>query len=540
MISSVPRGSIIYLSMPETPHVNSVFFRNVGAWLLCIACALLALPMLDQLARHQLRQQMLDTASQTLGALTHADTPHRWDARSGNDIIAGRAFGTDDTEFGDDGFHLRSHGESIQIGMVLGADIDLARYSQLEISLTSENTGSIAVIVGETLQQAPCQSHRTSLVKGKSILTINLRTSGWTCNGDPTPMPTRAAMLRLVIELPAGSSATLHGVRARPYDQLKPESLVDLALPLLPDPRNSLDFKRALARAAENSASTTWPMAQLPLDARVEQSLLARDQIRAAIADVLIVPQGDFSEIAAQASVWQPNSSTPWSTRSPWLLLGGYIVLLLILRLKPPLDTRLRALLELIAATAIPMYMVIGGYIGDNPSPAVLASCVATLVFALSLLVGDAPAEPSSRTLKRGWWVALLTIGLTAGLILNLADGHISGELPDAARTFRYLAWAAVQQFLICVIVAERIERICGSSRVALLAAALVFALMHTPNGMLMQLTFVAGLIWIWNWQRHRALLANIVAHAMSGLLLAASLPAQWLHSAEVSARFFL
>jgi membrane protease YdiL (CAAX protease family) len=279
---------------------------------------------------------------------------------------------------------------------------------------------------------------------------------------------------------------------------------------------------------------------QLPLNARVELSLLARDQIRSAIADVLIVPQGDFAGISAQAVNWQPAASTSWSTRLPWLLLGGYIIGLLLLRLKPPLDTRVRALLELIAATAVPLTMIVGGYIGDNPNAAVLGACVATLIFALSLLIGDAPAEPSSRTLKRGWWVGLLTIGLSAGLILNLADGHITRELPDTARLFRYLAWAAVQQFLICVIVAERIERLCGSSRAALLGAALIFALLHTPNAMLMQLTFVAGLIWIWNWQRHRALLANIVAHAISGLLIAASLPAQWLHSAEVSARFFL
>ncbi|MEP6881410.1 MAG: CPBP family intramembrane glutamic endopeptidase [Dokdonella sp.] len=520
--------------------MNSGFFRSIGTWLLCIACALAVLPMLDQLARHQLRRQMLDAASQTLGALTHADTPHRWDARSDNAIIAGRAFGTDDAQFADDGFHLRSLGDSIQIGMVLGADIDLTRFSQLEISLTAETSGSIAAIVGKSLQQAACQSHATPLVTGHSTLTINLRKIGWTCNGVPAPMPTRAAMLRLVIDMPAQSSTTLHSVRMRPNAQLNPESVFAAALPLLPDPRKVLDFNRELSRTAENSTSAIWPMLQLPLDARVEQSLLARDQVRGAIADALIVPRGDFPEVAAQAASWQPATPTAWSTRLPWILLGGYIIVLVFLRLKPPLDTRVRALLELIAATAIPLTMIIGGHIGDNPDPAVLGACVATLVFALSLLVGDAPAEPSSRTLKRGWWVALLTIGLTVGLILNFADGHITRELPDAGRMFRYLAWAAVQQFLICVIVAERIERICGSSRVALLGAALVFALLHTPNAMLMQLTFVAGLIWIWNWQRHRALLANIVAHAISGLLLAASLPAQWLHSAEVSARFFL
>ncbi|MFZ1392350.1 MAG: CPBP family glutamic-type intramembrane protease, partial [Dokdonella sp.] len=101
-------------------------------------------------------------------------------------------------------------------------------------------------------------------------------------------------------------------------------------------------------------------------------------------------------------------------------------------------------------------------------------------------------------------------------------------------------AWAAAQQFLICVIVAGRLEKLIGSQPWALLIAALTFALLHTPNAMLMQLTFIGALIWIWNWQRHRALLANIIAHTASGLLLTANLPPHWLHSAEISARYFL
>jgi hypothetical protein len=125
-------------------------------------------------------------------------------------------------------------------------------------------------------------------------------------------------------------------------------------------------------------------------------------------------------------------------------------------------------------------------------------------------------------------------------LVLSIKDAHLARTLPDLSRILHYVVWAAIQQFLVCVIVADRIERITGSSRMALLGAALIFSLLHTPNAMLMQLTFVGGLIWIWNWQRHRALLANIVAHAACGLLLASSLPKTWLHSAEVSARFFL
>ena len=518
----------------------STLLRRIFAWLLCVVCALAILPALDMLARHQLRQQLVTSAGDTLGALIHADTPHQWSAQDPADLIAGRAFGTTDTQFSDDGFRLRSQGKEIQVGVVLASTIDLGRFSLIDISMQTETSGSIGLIVGESLDTPACLSAMTPLVSGETTLTINVREVEWHCQSGHAVPPKRAAMLRLSLDLPAKSSVTLHDVRARTRTNLDPQALVDLALPLLPDPREKIEFQRMLARIAENADQMTWPILQLPIEARVEQSLQARDQIRSAIADAVLVPVGDYPTVVERAEAWHAQSRKPSPVRLSWLWLAGYIGLLLALRLKPPLDQRLRAMLELLAATAVPLVVVVGGFIGDNISPLVLGACVATIVFALSLLIGDAPAEPSARTLKRGWWVALASVALAVAVILELAHGQLPQQLPGMAQVARYLAWAAVQQFLICVIVAERIERVTASSRIALLGAALIFALLHTPNGMLMQLSFVGGLIWIWNWQRHRALLANIVAHATSGLLLAGSLPPQWLHSAEVSARFFL
>jgi membrane protease YdiL (CAAX protease family) len=514
--------------------------RNVFAWLLCVACAMAAMPALELLARHQLRQHLDDVATETLGALVHDSTPHQWTAKLRTDIVASRAFGSDDMAFGDDGLHVRAQGQPMQVGLVLDGDMDLARFPLIDVALTAEKPGMISVIAAESLKDSPCRSREEPVPRGSSTLTIDLRTIGWVCNKPDSAMPSRAALLRLNFDLPTQAAITLHTVRARTRSGLDQASLINLAMPLLPPASETVSFRRALARAAGDAEQTIWPILQLPLDARVEQNLLARDRILEAIPDAVVVPQGAFESMLNRVESWQPGPTNSVSTQVGWLLLGGYIALLIGLRLKPPLDQRLRALLELIASIAVPLIMVTGGYIGDNISRLVLSACAATLMFALSLLIGDAPAEPSTRTLKRGWWVGLLSLILAAAMVLNLADGHITRDLPETARAFRYLAWAAVQQFLICVIVAERIERVSGSSRIALLGAALIFALLHTPNAMLMQLTFVAGLIWIWNWQRHRALLANIIAHATSGLLVTASLPPEWLHSAEVSARFFL
>lgn len=518
----------------------SAMLRRGVTWLLFVACALAAMPALDMLARHQLRQQLVGSAGDTLGALIHSDTPHQWSAMTPADIIAGTAFGTTDAQFVDKGFRLRSEGEEIQVGLVLASAIDLSRFSLIDIRLQADSTGSIGLIVGESLDTPACLSTAIPLERGTSGLTINVRTAEWHCQGKLAAAPKRAALLRLRLYLPANASVMLTDVQARTRTTLDPASLVDLAQPLLPDPRDTVEFKRTLARIAENADQMTWPILQLPINGRVEQILQARDQIRATIADAVIVPVGDFQPVLARAEAWQAQSRGASPARLSWLWLAGYIGLLIALRLKPPLDQRLRALLELLAVTLVPLVAVVGGFIGDNISAHVFGASIATIVFALSLLIGDAPAEPSARTLKRGWWVALASVAMATVLALDLADGHLPQHLPKIAHMARYLVWAAVQQFLICVIVAERIERMAASSRIALLGAALIFALLHTPNAMLMLLSFVGSLIWIWNWQRNRALLANIVAQAACGLLLADSLPPQWLHSAEVSARFFL
>ena len=129
-------------------------------------------------------------------------------------------------------------------------------------------------------------------------------------------------------------------------------------------------------RIALNSHAGTWPVLQLPLDGRVEQILAARDRILAALPDAVIVARGDFPRVAAHARAWR-SAQDPETAQRLLLpvLLGLYVLLLLILRLKPPLDYRLRALLELLGVTAVPLGLVVGGFIGDDIDPFHLAAC---------------------------------------------------------------------------------------------------------------------------------------------------------------------
>jgi hypothetical protein len=514
--------------------------EGLAVALACLACALLVLFVFDRLARYQLRQHLDSSASETLGALVHGQSPHRWNARQRAEIVAGRAFGSDGAHFVDGGFQIRGEGRPVDIGLVLSRDLDLLRYSLLEARFQSGHAGALSVLVREALDGPLCVGAPSPFGAGSARVSIALDRLAWSCEDGSARTPERAAMLRLRFDLAEGDALTLVEAILRPAHPPEAKNLDRLELPILPAPDQAHAFERALARLANDHSAGNWRVLQLPLEGRIEEVLAARDHVYAALPDAIIIGNGRFNDVAKQAREWRESPPAESPALSAWILLAAYALLLLALRLRPPLGRRLRGALELVGICALPLWLVVGGHIGDNLTAPQLSAIAITLGFAFSLLIGGAPAQPSARILKRGWWVALGSILLTVALIVGVAGAPLPESLPGYDRIGHYLAWAAVQQFLICVLVSERIERVTGSAQLGLIGAAIVFGLLHTPNAMLMQLTFVAGLIWVWNWQRHRALLANIVAHAACGLLLTLSLPVHWLHSAEVSARFFL
>lgn len=528
-LSTIDRG---WASVPA--------WRIYASWLAFAGCVVLALLALEQLARYQLNSQLDRTAGAVLGAIIHGDTPHRWTGRDASNLVAGKAFGTMDYVFDSRGLRMRSDGDAIEAGLVLSNAIDLRRFAELEIELASEKAGTLALVIRKSLESPSCSSEQIAFPPGKSSLSLVLHKLQWTCEGAPSSVPDRAAMLRLRLHLDSGSTLTLIDVEARTSRTLNPDSLDQLPLPLLPSLQETHAFERALDRASADSVDTLWPLFQLSTNARVEQTLLARDLIEQEIAGATVMVNGHFPEVTRLAREWKPGpDETKSGSWSNWLL-GLYSLVLLWIRLRPVVRPRLRALFELIGVTAVPIALVVAGAIGDNISGTILAAGAITLTFALSLLVGSAPAQPAARTLKRGWWFALFSIALAVGVVLITTGSRLPESLPPFTQIVHYLIWAAVLQFVICVIVAERIEHLIGSALWAALGAALIFALLATPNAMLMQLAFVGGLIWVWNWQRHRALLANILAQAICALVLVSSLPADWLRSGEVSARFFL
>ncbi|HNR91036.1 MAG TPA: hypothetical protein PKO41_01295 [Dokdonella sp.] len=489
---------------------------------------------LDRIARAQMRAHQIDTATRILAALLHGDTPMRWSLNAANDIITGAAIGAAASTVERDGLHVRADDDGFEVGLVLHAPLDLARYAVLELDVDAEAAGKFAVRTQHTRDGPSCISAPMPVVRGVQVLRLDLSTLNWQCDDDSTTPPVRTILLRLRLDPLAGTSVRLANVRLRPASKVDPAALDVLRLDMPID---------AFALAvSEHQQASRWRVIELDMQERVEPTLLAMDRIRTVAPAAIIVPQGQYMRVLADARAMPPAAakSTHRSTVLAWIAVAVLAATLAWVRLRPWPSPGRQAAAELAGTLGVPLALLAIGAIGDDLGAPTLVALGLCVTFAASLLKGDAPRQPATRTWLRGAAIAFASVAVAIAIVVVLRDPAQTWEWPPPQRILRYLGWAALQQFLVTVIVAERIARLTGSTRAAIVLAAFAFALLHAPNAMLMQFTFIGALLWTWNWQRHRALLANTLAHAVSGLVLATGLPPEWLRSAEIGARYFL
>lgn len=514
---------------PRAPHLPAI-----AAGLLCVLAIIGASFALDRVARMQMRAHQVDTATRTLAALLHGDTPMRWSLDATADIVGGTAFGAAASTVQRDGLHVRADGGGFEVGLMLHAPLDLARYAILELAIDAEAPGTLAVRT-QRMPDAPyCTSAATPVAQGAQMLRIDLSTLAWQCDDDGATVPARTTLLRLRLDLPAGTSVRLADVRLRPGHDFDPAAL-DLM-------RLDMPVDAFVLAVPENRQATRWPVIELDMQGRVEPTLLAIDRIHAVAPAAIVVPQGQYMRVLAEARATTLTAAAPArsGTILAWIAVAALAAALAWVRLRPWPSPRGQAAAELAGTLGVPLVVLASGAVGDDFAAPTLAALGLCVVFAASLLKGDAPRQPPTRTWLRGAAVALASVAIAVVIVVVLRDPAQAWELPTPTRILRYLGWAALQQFLVTVIVAERVARLTDSARAAIVLAAFAFALLHAPNAMLMQFTFIGALVWTWNWQHHRALLANTLAHAACGLVLATGLPPEWLRSAEIGARYFL
>jgi hypothetical protein len=436
------------------------------------------------------RESANDRAAYAAGS-----SPWRWHLRDSGDVVAGRAFGGGRLQASPGGLQVKAtDGTALEIGFPLRRPADLRVLSILHLEGSASTAGRYGLAVRQTLQAPAIHADLGDLAPDALSHPIRLDRLKWLDDaGHPATPPGRAAMLRLVATLPAHQALTLREAYLAPPQSWLPPTAT--ALPGGLTAEGLLDWR----------------------DARLATS-----------------PTATFGNDIRQhpAPAWQP-----WAAPLLYLLL--LVIVPSIRAAMKPVEQRATRQskagpVEALLVIAGPLWLIVGLGLSTRPAAPAIAMFLLGLAYALYLAV--------RRQLPRWHWVGawhtagwpLLALPITIAIVA--VAGH-APVLPTPGQALLYIGWAFFQQWLILAVVAALLARALPRP-LAVLLAALAFALLHTPNGLLMQLCFVAELGWAWWYLHHRALLPVALAHALSALLLQACLTGGILRSLEVSARF--
>ena len=196
---------------------------------------------------------------------------------------------------------------------------------------------------------------------------------------------------------------------------------------------------------------------------------------------------------------------------------------------------------QLLPLLTVPVLLLACGWPRDQ------SSAPAAAAFAVSLLACF--LHPGGRGTWRwvgGWpaWRQAALIAAAGAAVLVLIATASSGDWtrpPSLERTLRYLPWAMLQQALLLLVIAPRLQgepKLSGATACWLSGA--VFALLHLPNFGLMVATLGAGAVFAWAGRRQPALLPLVAVHWLLGTLLAWLATPWLLRNAEVGGRYLM
>ncbi|GAB3788753.1 lysostaphin resistance A-like protein [Dyella agri] len=485
---------------------------------LLVALTLLGL---RELAAGITAHHLQGVADQQLFRLEHAEPLWQWQLRQPHDLVAGRAFGTADVQRMDGGLRIRSRdGTPFELGLPVSGMLDPGHWPLLALQGEADVPFRLGVAWQPQLGQPGCLGWQdTPVAAGPLRIVVDLRRLHWQgVDGSDCAAPQRIEVLRLRLLLPAQASLRLDDVALRRD--------APLSMPAQPPLQLSSDPATATRQVADPSLPAA-PWIALPADASAEMQLALRQRVWRQRPGALILPHGDAPEARSGSGV--PG----WL---PWFGAIGYLLVLAGLALRPPRSPQ-RRWLELAACLAGPLWLVVGLQLGLRLTLPGLLAFGGALLFAAQ---AEWRQRPAVWRWLGDWHAWLLPFALLPLALLLIAGCGWHFTAPAPGHVLTYLLWAALQQWLMLAVVLRRLEGSRLHPVFAVLLTAIAFALMHTPNGSLMQLCLLAELWWAWCFRRTRALLPIAVAHAVCALLVEAGLVGGLLRSLEVSARFFL
>jgi len=460
-------------------------------WLAAALAALALLWAMPYFAAAVVRAAIASQSAAERALYAAGSSPWSWRFRHPDDVVAGRAFGSGTLLAGPGGLTLRvDRAGTAELGLALTRPVDLTRLDTLHWHASASAPGRYGIAVRENLDGPLLQADLGMLPAGALSRAIDLRELAWTdTGGSRVAPPARAAMLRLRANLPPDATLVLD--RA---------ALV---------PGGGVLTPRAVS---------------LPTSVTAEELLAWRDR------------QYEKDSLLTFGAVSSPEAKAAWTV---WLAPGLYILLLGAssarkLARRGAAATPASDLADASIVLVGPLWFIAGMGLSTRLSWPGIIMFAAGVAYALFLAVRRSlPRFSGLGAWRHAGWPLL---AIPAAFALVHVFGH-APQWPPAGRIAIYLAWALFQQWLVLAVAGALLERSLPRPA-AVLLTALAFALLHTPNGLLMQLCFVAELGWAWWYFRHRALLPVAVAHAASAVLLQAGLAGGMLRSLEVSARF--
>jgi membrane protease YdiL (CAAX protease family) len=102
------------------------------------------------------------------------------------------------------------------------------------------------------------------------------------------------------------------------------------------------------------------------------------------------------------------------------------------------------------------------------------------------------------------------------------------------------VAWGCAQQYGLLCFCYRRFLEIVGNPRGATLSAAVLFAIFHAPNALLMGVTLLAGLVSCTLYRREPNVPVLGLAHAVISFALVGSLAYEVTHGMRVGPGYFL
>jgi membrane protease YdiL (CAAX protease family) len=139
--------------------------------------------------------------------------------------------------------------------------------------------------------------------------------------------------------------------------------------------------------------------------------------------------------------------------------------------------------------------------------------------------------------LRSFWTVGLASLASAVAVVLavRLHTLHVPGTPLLFIKTYAgYILWTFVQQLLMQCFFLSRLLRLLPSPKLAALVTAVIFAVAHQPNPILVPVTLLWGLAACLLFLRYHNLYTLALAHAILGVTLTITVPGPVNHNMRV------